>query len=64
MVIQKKFTVHDNRKRYPLIKIGDGWKNQKSRLYHMANKDRMIPLEQLIMHPLDDILELDWASFV
>ena len=45
IVIHDKFAIHDNKKRYTLIKIGDDWKNRRNCLYHIMNKDETIPLQ-------------------
>ena len=63
-MIQEKFVVHDNRKRYTMIKMGDGWKNRRNHLYHIMDKEGTIPLEQLIENVPDDVPPNDWASFV
>ena len=47
-----------------LIKMGDGWKNRKNHLYHIMDKDGMIPLQELIENMPDGVPPNDWASFV
>ena len=63
-MIHDKFVVHNNRKRYIMIKMGDGWNSQRNRLYHIMDKDGMIPLGKLIKNVPDNIRLNDWASFV
>ena len=64
IVLQTKFKVRENMRRYALMKIGDGWKNKRGRLYHRVNKDGTMTLDQLMASPPDDVPQLDWANFV
>ena len=63
-MIQGKFKVQGNAKRYALLKIGDGWKSQIGRLHTNRNEDRMIPLQQLIENVPDGVNPNNWAGFV
>ena len=64
IVLQTKFKVRENKRRYALMKIRNGWKNKKGHLYHWVNNDGTMTLDQLMASPLDGVPQFDWANFV
>ena len=63
-MIQKKFKLHEQHKRYVMMKVGEGWKSRRNRLYNLMNGDGTIPLQQLIERVPDGVEPDQWAAFV
>ena len=63
-MVQAKFNLRADKKRYVLMKMGEAWKSQRGRLYNQQNGDSTMPLQQLIENVPDGMDPNDWAGFV